>query len=116
MVNEDTYALLEEHCAERREFDDEEIVARMMIPMATELMRCVDEGIVDSPLEADMALIYGLGFPPFRGGIFRWVDSIGMKAFAEMADKYTNLGTLYQLTDKMQERVASKHVFYPISV
>lgn len=114
VVVEDTYELLSAHCAERDTFDDDTIIARMMIPMVTELMRCLDEGIVDSPAEADMALIYGLGFPPFRGGVFRWLDSIGIANFAAMADKHASLGSLYQLTDEMRARADANHVFYPI--
>lgn len=115
LVIEETYDLLKPHCSELHEIDSEEIIARMMIPMATELMRCIDEGVVESEYEADMALIYGLGFPPFRGGVFRWVDSMGMAAFAELADKYAELGPLYQLTDEMRSRAQSNHVFYPLS-
>src|SRR5690606_3017221 len=63
------------------EISDEDIIARMMIPMATELTRCLDEGIVETAAEADMALVYGTGFPPFRGGVFRWIDAIGAQTF-----------------------------------
>ena len=112
---DDTYDLLAKHCAARKEFDDQDIIERMMIPMVTELMRCIDEGIVDSAWEADMALIYGLGFPPFRGGVFRWLDAIGMQSFGDMLSKHAALGPLYQSTDEMRDRIASHHVFYPIS-
>lgn len=110
---EDTYDLLAEVSAERKAFDDEEIIARMMIPMATELLRCLEEGIVESAAEADMTLIYGLGFPPFRGGLFKWIDSMGMQRFAELCDQYSELGNLYQLTESMRQLAEQHHVFYP---
>lgn len=47
----------------KRDFSDDEIIARMMIPMINEVVRCLEEGIIASPAEADMALVYGLGFP-----------------------------------------------------
>jgi len=85
------------------DFSRDQIIARMMVPMAIELVRCLEEGIVDSPAEADMALVYGLGFPPFRGGIFRWLHELGLQAFCDMAADYADLGKLYQPTEQMLE-------------
>mgnify|MGYP000441882770 CR=1 FL=1 len=109
---EESYELLKPHVAERREFEDIEIIERMMVPMATELARCLEEGIVESPAEADMALIYGIGFPPFRGGIFAWLDNMGMKTFVELADKHADLGELYKPTGRMREMAASGETYY----
>lgn len=110
---QESYDLLKPHCSEKREFGDEEIIARLMVPMATELARCLEEDVVASVAEADMALVYGLGFPPFRGGIFRWLDETGLETFAEMAKPLSELGELYHLTDGMQARLASHQTYYP---
>ncbi|MCW8128274.1 fatty acid oxidation complex subunit alpha FadB [Microbulbifer halophilus] len=112
VATDESYELLKPHVAERKEFEKDEIIERMMVPMATELARCLEEGIVDSPAEADMALIYGIGFPPFRGGIFAWLDSIGMKTFVEIADKYADLGELYKPTERMREMAANGETYY----
>ena len=93
-------------------FTDEEIIARMMVPMETEIARCLEEGIVSSPAEADMALIYGMGFPPFRGGVFRWIDDLGIQAFAEMTKPYQDLGAIYQLTEGMKAKLESNQSYY----
>ena len=114
VVSQESYELLADVSAEQREFDKEEIIARMMIPMATELARCLDEGVVSSAAEADMALIYGVGFPPFRGGIFRWIDSIGIEAFVAMADKYKDLGALYEVTDSQRALAADGGKYYTV--
>ncbi|MDQ2075693.1 fatty acid oxidation complex subunit alpha FadB [Marinimicrobium sp. ABcell2] len=95
------------------DIDDETLIARMMVPMATELMRCLDEGIVESPAEADMALIYGIGFPPFRGGVLRWIDSLGADAFSAMLSACESLGPLYQLPPSSRERFKQEPIFYP---
>jgi 3-hydroxyacyl-CoA dehydrogenase/enoyl-CoA hydratase/3-hydroxybutyryl-CoA epimerase/enoyl-CoA isomerase len=95
----EAYELFTPHCAEKREFDADEIIARVMVPMANEAIRCLEEGIVASAAEADMALLYGLGFPPFRGGIFRYIETLGLDKFVAMADKYAHLGAVYQITD-----------------
>jgi len=97
-----------------KEFDKDEIIARMMIPMATELARCLEEGIVASPAEADMALVYGVGFPPFRGGIFRWIDNIGIEKFVEMCDQYKHLGKIYEATDAQREMAANGAKYYTL--
>lgn len=94
------------------EISDEDIIARMMIPMATELTRCLDEGIVETAAEADMALVYGTGFPPFRGGVFRWIDSIGAQTFCDMAAKFSALGALYQAPDSLKAKAANNQKFY----
>jgi 3-hydroxyacyl-CoA dehydrogenase / enoyl-CoA hydratase / 3-hydroxybutyryl-CoA epimerase / enoyl-CoA isomerase len=94
------------------EISDEDIVARMMIPMATELTRCLDEGIVDTAAEADMALVYGTGFPPFRGGVFRWIDYIGAQTFCDMAAKFTALGALYYVPESLKSKAVNSQKFY----
>lgn len=94
------------------EISDEDIIARMMIPMATELTRCLDEGIVETAAEADMALVYGTGFPPFRGGVFRWIDFIGAQTFCDMTAKFAALGALYQAPDSLKAKAANNQKFY----
>ncbi|MBT8139862.1 MAG: fatty acid oxidation complex subunit alpha FadB, partial [Gammaproteobacteria bacterium] len=111
-VSEETYKLLEPHVDARKEFDKEEIIARMMVPMATELARALEDGIVESPAEADMALVYGVGFPPFRGGVFRWIDSMGMANFVAMADQYKHLGKIYEVTDKQRAMAKAGENYY----
>jgi 3-hydroxyacyl-CoA dehydrogenase/enoyl-CoA hydratase/3-hydroxybutyryl-CoA epimerase/enoyl-CoA isomerase len=114
VISEEAYKLLEPHVAARKEFSEAEIVARMMIPMATELARCLEEGIVASPAEADMALVYGLGFPPFRGGVFRWLDSMGAEEFCALAKPFEDLGELYHVTNGIKQLAADKGLYYTI--
>lgn len=110
--SEVAHELINAHVSARREFSDEEIIARMMVPMATELARCVDEGIVESPAEADMALVYGIGFPPFRGGLFSWIDSIGAQALCDMADQHKELGGIYEPTQSMRDMAANNKKYF----
>jgi 3-hydroxyacyl-CoA dehydrogenase/enoyl-CoA hydratase/3-hydroxybutyryl-CoA epimerase/enoyl-CoA isomerase len=94
------------------QLSDEDIVARYMVPMCIELAHCLEEGIVGSPAEADMAVVYGLGFPAFRGGVFRWMDEMGLAGFCEMADRYSSLGKLYEPTARMREMAANGESYY----
>ncbi len=98
---------------ERREFSDEEIIARMMVPICLETVRCLEDDIVGSPAEADMALIYGIGFPPFRGGALRYIDAMGVDAFVAQAERLAeHLGPLYAPTEKLRQMAASGEKFY----
>jgi 3-hydroxyacyl-CoA dehydrogenase/enoyl-CoA hydratase/3-hydroxybutyryl-CoA epimerase/enoyl-CoA isomerase len=92
---------------------DEQIIDRMMLPMLVESARCLEEGIVGSPMETDIALLFGLGFPPFRGGIFRHADTVGLKTIVEKADAHREFGKLYAPTDRMREMAKSGKGFYP---
>ena len=67
---------------------------------------------METAAEADMALVYGTGFPPFRGGVFRWIDSIGVSTFCEMAQRYSHLGALYEPPVSLQKMAASNQKFY----
>ena len=96
----------------QKDFSDEEIIDRHMLPMIIETVRCLDEGIVESPAEADMGLILGIGFPPFRGGALKYCDTIGMKTVLEKAAKYASLGKLYEPTESMKKMAADGKTYY----
>lgn len=107
-INDDEIdALLKGVIGDQKEFDDQEIIERMMLPLCIETARCLEENIVASPAEADMALIYGIGFPPFRGGATHYMDAIGMDEIIKMAAKYQDLGPLYEPTDTMKSMAKS---------
>ncbi len=61
------------------ELSDDDIRDRCIYVMINEAARCMDEGIVESPADLDLAMIMGTGFPPFRGGLLRYADHIGLK-------------------------------------
>lgn len=97
----------------KRDFSDDEIIARMMIPMINEVVRCLEEGIIASPAEADMALVYGLGFPPFHGGAFRWLDTQGSAKYLDMAQQYQHLGPLYEVPEGLRNKARHNEPYYP---
>ena len=105
-------ALIDQAVQRHVEVSDEDIIYRMMIPMCTESVRCLDENIVNSAAELDMALLMGLGFPKFRGGAIRYLDAIGTAKFAEIAAQYADLGGLYQLTEELAARAAKGSKVY----
>lgn len=88
-------ALLAKH-GERKEMSIEDIQDRLFLPMFTEATRVLAEGIVASPAEVEMGLILGIGFPPYRGGILTWGQSLGHEALKAKLAKYAALGPRYQ--------------------
>lgn len=111
-VDPTTYELIKDVVAPRQEFAPEEIVARCMVPMVNEVARCLEEKIVASPYEADMALLYGIGFPPFRGGACRYVDQTGVANFVATADRLAPLGKLYEVPQLLRDMAAAGKKFF----
>ncbi len=111
-VDPTTYDLIASVVGQRREFDAEEIIARLMIPMVNEVARCLEEGIVATPAEADMALIMGIGFPPFRGGACRYVDQVGIANYVAQCEKFAHLGKAYEAPRLLQDMAKANKKFF----
>jgi 3-hydroxyacyl-CoA dehydrogenase len=67
-------------CRERSELREQDILDRTLLAMVNEAARVLEDGIVDTPGDVDLGMITGTGFPPFRGGLLRWADTLGMAA------------------------------------
>jgi 3-hydroxyacyl-CoA dehydrogenase / enoyl-CoA hydratase / 3-hydroxybutyryl-CoA epimerase / enoyl-CoA isomerase len=92
---------------------EEEIVARMMLPLILEAARCVEDGIVDSPGQMDMCLILGLGLPRYLGGALKYADYLGLKNVVERADGLASLSPIYHPSERLRAMAAAGDVFYP---
>lgn len=113
IVNAEAKARIAELAQPAKAFSGGEIVERLMTGMAIEMAYALEEGIVASPAEGDMSLLYGIGFPRFRGGLARWMDTAGMDTFVKMADKYVDaLGPLYEVTERQREMAAKGETYY----
>jgi 3-hydroxyacyl-CoA dehydrogenase/enoyl-CoA hydratase/3-hydroxybutyryl-CoA epimerase len=56
-----------------------QVQQRTVLAMLNEAARCLSDGIIRSPRDGDVGAVFGIGFPPFRGGPFRYMDSLGIK-------------------------------------
>jgi 3-hydroxyacyl-CoA dehydrogenase len=65
--------------AEGGDLSDEQVTEQMMLAMLNEAARALEEQVCSSAAELDLATIFGMGFPPFRGGLLRWADSVGVR-------------------------------------
>jgi 3-hydroxyacyl-CoA dehydrogenase/enoyl-CoA hydratase/3-hydroxybutyryl-CoA epimerase len=72
----------------REMFSHEEVVDRAVLLMIKEAALCLEEKIIDRPDLLDAALIFGIGFPPFRGGLLNYADKIGAKVIVEKLSGY----------------------------
>jgi 3-hydroxyacyl-CoA dehydrogenase/enoyl-CoA hydratase/3-hydroxybutyryl-CoA epimerase len=70
----------------RKTFDAGEMAERVTIQMVNEAIRCLGEGILRSPRDGDVGAVFGLGFPPFLGGPFRWADAMGTRALLDKVE------------------------------
>lgn len=95
-VDESVYAALKSAVpSERRTLDQKEIRGRLVLAMINEAARALDEGVVARAADVDLAMIMGTGFPPFRGGLMRFADTIHLK---------TLLSRLHEMEDVHGER------------
>ncbi len=94
--------------------DEVEIQKRVFLPMINEASMILDEGLVSSAAEVDLALIFGIGFPPFRGGLLRYADSEGLERIAKTIQEYADNvdAKRYALSDYLKNLVEQKKKFY----
>ncbi len=116
VVDDAVTALLAPVIDGRETLSDDTIVDSMMIPMCLEAVRCLEDGIAASATDADLALIYGIGFPPFRGGALHYIDDFGIDKFVARADELAAtagpLKPMYQSTEKLREMAANGDAFF----
>jgi 3-hydroxyacyl-CoA dehydrogenase/enoyl-CoA hydratase/3-hydroxybutyryl-CoA epimerase/enoyl-CoA isomerase len=116
VADEEVAALLAPVIEGSETLDDETIVDSMMIPMCLEAVRCLEDGIAASATDVDLALIYGIGFPPFRGGALHYIDDLGIDKFVARADELAAavgpLKAMYVPTEKLREMAASGDAFF----
>jgi len=116
IMDEEVAALLAPVIDGNETLDDAAIVDSMMIPMCLEAVRCFEDGIAASATDVDMALIYGIGFPPFRGGALHYIDDVGIDQFVARADELAAaagpLQAMYQATEKLREMAANGDAFF----
>src|SRR5690606_35308239 len=98
-----------------REFDKREIQSRLFLPMLLEATRVLEEGIVRDVRDVDLGLIFGIGFPPFRGGLLFWADTVGAAELIERLKPFESLGPRMQPTALLERMAAEGRKFYESS-
>ncbi len=100
---------------ERRELLRDTIQERCVLVMVNEAARVLAEGIVREAGDVDLGLITGTGFPPFRGGLLRWADTLGTATVMEKLERCAReLGPRFEPAPLIRERAAAGTPFYPV--
>ncbi|MBF4433832.1 fatty acid oxidation complex subunit alpha FadJ [Vibrio anguillarum] len=93
---------------------DKEIALRCVLLMLNEAVRCLDEGVIRCARDGDIGAIFGIGFPPFLGGPFRYIDQIGIKKLVEMMNQHAEkYGDKFAPCDGLLTRAGVEARFYP---
>jgi 3-hydroxyacyl-CoA dehydrogenase/enoyl-CoA hydratase/3-hydroxybutyryl-CoA epimerase len=93
--------------------DAKEIVERCVLLMLNEAALCWDEGVIRSPRDGDIGAVFGIGFPPFLGGPFRYADSLGIAALVEKLEQYQQrLGERFRPAEILARMAREKRTFH----
>lgn len=91
----------------------QELAQAMILPMVDEAARCLEEKVVRKAREIDLCMVMGLGFPPFRGGLLRYADSIGLPCVIErLRFLYSRRGPKRQVSDYLLRLAEQNRGFY----
>jgi 3-hydroxyacyl-CoA dehydrogenase/enoyl-CoA hydratase/3-hydroxybutyryl-CoA epimerase len=97
----------------RFEGSDREILDRLILVMVDEAARSLDDGIVRTPGDVDIGMIFGTGFPPFRGGLLRYADAIGIRLVTDALMRLSEtVSPRFAPCETLKEMAARSLTFY----
>jgi 3-hydroxyacyl-CoA dehydrogenase/enoyl-CoA hydratase/3-hydroxybutyryl-CoA epimerase len=112
--NKTVYSILGNRTMKNKEVNEEEIVERCILRMINESAFCLDEKIIDKAEFLDLALIYGIGFPPFLGGLLHHADSMGIdKIISHLAQYESRYGSRFTPSHYLIDFKNKGRRFYP---
>jgi 3-hydroxyacyl-CoA dehydrogenase/enoyl-CoA hydratase/3-hydroxybutyryl-CoA epimerase len=92
---------------------EDEIESRLVFSMVNEAALCLAEGVVSAPSKLDLAMLFGTGFPPFRGGLLRYADSVGLsRVLAALEDLASRRGTRFLPASLLRDMARSGARFH----
>ncbi len=110
-VNEEVYRFFGGKT--RKDIGEKEIQDRLALMMINEAVRCLEEGVLASPRDGDVGAVFGLGFPPFLGGPFWYLDSKGIRMvlgrLVQLSEAY---GARFTPADLLRQHAEAGTTFY----
>lgn len=83
-----------------------------MLPLIIEAAHALEDGVVATPAELDMALLLGIGFPKYLGGALKYADWLGLRQVVNRAESYARLGAQYHVTPQMRTMAEEDRRYY----
>lgn len=94
-------------------YSAQDIIDRLLLIMVNEAARCLQEGVVANAGQLDFAMVMGIGFPPWRGGLCRWADAVGLQEIVKKSDALdASIADRYQVTPYLRDLAAAGRGFY----
>jgi 3-hydroxyacyl-CoA dehydrogenase/enoyl-CoA hydratase/3-hydroxybutyryl-CoA epimerase len=91
----------------------DQIALRCVVQMLNEAVRCLEEGIISSARDGDIGAIFGIGFPPFLGGPFRYIDQMGAATLvAHLRSFESRFGARFAPSKLLLEKAETNSTFY----
>lgn len=110
-VDETIYSLL--GLTPSSSLSEKEVAERCVLMMLNEAARCLDEGVIRNARDGDIGAIFGIGFPPFLGGPFRYMDTVGIKQIVERLNHFaTVVGDKFTPADILVTMAENDQTFY----
>jgi 3-hydroxyacyl-CoA dehydrogenase len=104
---------LKENHVSPKEISKQEVVDLMLANAINEAAYMIQEGICDRPQDMDLAMIYGTGFPPYRGGILRYGDTWGLpNVYRKLAEMEKQYGIRFRPAELIRDMAHSGKTFY----
>src|SRR4029453_13581575 len=102
----------DKHRDPRLRFNEEKLTHRLVFLMVNEAARCVEEGVVDSPEDADYGMFLGTGFAPFRGGAFRFAEHLGFRKIVEELERLARREAKFTPCELLKKHARDGTKFY----
>lgn len=108
------YACLGPDARPKLRVEEGEIQQRLALAMINEAVLCLQEGVLRSPRDGDVGAVLGLGFPPFLGGPFRYLDSLGAsRALTDLERLSERFAPRFQPASLLAEMARHGRKFHP---